>query len=130
VTREAVDVITACWQRIRDLGDHFGWDSAHCLEASRSWHHVITGMFAMNLGAETRISRDGPLSLLVATGSGMVYGVIFHPTPRHCTIGGCTAAIADDGTIVGTVAGPGHQEDHVPSYPTDAPQPGHWRVHS
>jgi hypothetical protein len=124
VTREAVDVITACHQHIQALGDHFGWQSVFFLDAARSWLHLSGGLFAMSLGAHTRIHCDGPLSLYVATGGGLVYGIIFHPTVRTCVLNGCGATIGDDGNPARgqVVHGP-----HVPSYPLDAPQ---WSFHS
>jgi hypothetical protein len=36
----------------------------------------------MGFGADTRVSKDGDLSLLVSCASGFVYGVIFHRDHR------------------------------------------------
>lgn len=130
VSREAVDVITACHQHITALADRFGWDSPYCLDAARTWLHLIGGLFGMSLGAHTRITRDGPLSLLVTTGGGLTYGIIFHPTTRRCTLPGCGATLSDNHTET-TGHHPGvHDGPHVPSYPFDAPQPGQWSFHS
>ena len=129
VTREAVDAITACHQRIQALGGHFGWESTYCLDAARTWLHLLGGLFAMSLGAQTRVTRDGPLSLYVTTGGGLVYGIIFHPTTRRCTVSGCPTTIADDGTADDR-GQPTHQGPHQPAYPLDAPQPGQWTFHS
>ena len=86
----------------------------------------------MGFGADTRVHRDGDLSLLVTTGSGFTYGLIFHGATRRCTAGdGCTATIADDGTAhppwsTAVIADHVHQ----PSFPLDAPRPGSWSMHS
>lgn len=126
ITREAVDVITACHQRIHALGDHFGYQSTFFVDAARSWLHLIAGLFSMSLGAHTQIHRDGPLSLHVATGGGLVYGIIFHPTARTCVLPGCRATVPDTASAGAAV----HEGPHVPSYPLDAPQPGQWSFHS
>src|SRR5437870_2938028 len=78
VSREAIDVIGACEGRLQALAEHYGRDSRIYLDALHSWHHHVIGLFSMAFGADTRISRDGELSLFAATGSGFVYGVIFH----------------------------------------------------
>jgi hypothetical protein len=128
IAREAVDVIAACHRRIEALGEHFGWQSTFLQEAARSWLHLSAGLFAMNLGAHTRITRDGALSLHVATGGGLVYGIIFHPTPRTCVLPGCGTTIADDHSPDNSPVN--HDGPHIPSYPIDAPQPGRWSFHS
>jgi hypothetical protein len=131
ISREACDVITACTDHVQNLRNYFGTDSPTYQQAADSWHRLLTGLLSMSLGATTRIRRDGDLSLFVTTGSGLVYGVIFHPARRHCTIDGCQAHISDDGTAHRTYE---HatvlDHEHRPSYPVDAPQPGLWSFHS
>jgi hypothetical protein len=80
VTREATDVIAACAHRVEELGNCFGRDSEEYLTALRSWSNVLSRLFDMGFGADTRVSKDGDLSLLVSCASGFVYGVIFHRT--------------------------------------------------
>jgi hypothetical protein len=131
VTREATDVIAACEAHLQALGAHYGPRSRRYLDALTSWHHQLARLFNMGLGAHTRISRDGELSLLILTGSGITFGVIFHGERRHCLTHGCHAAIRDDGT-----AAPAHtgaavlDHQHQPSYPPGAPRPGEWSFHS
>lgn len=71
----------------------------------------------MSLGSSARVMRDDDLSLVVTTSSGFTYGLIFRPARRACTVAGCTALIASDGTA--RAAGPGCCPDgqHKPSYP-------------
>lgn len=132
VSREATDVITAASRRCAELGRYFGEDSREYREAARSWQHHISQVFSMAFGPQTRISRDGDLSLLVSSGSGFTYGIIFHPDRRRCTCAGCKAVINDDGTAwtysPDDATCPGGQ--HAPSYPLDAPHPGSWSFHS
>jgi hypothetical protein len=86
----------------------------------------------MGLGADTRVSKDGKLSLLVRSGSGLVYAIIFHPDQRRCTRPGCPAVINDDGRAwTYRPELPRCPDDrHEPSYPVDAPAPGTWSFHS
>lgn len=129
LTRDAVDVITACERRLSDLGRGYGWESEIYLTASHTWHRCLAGLFSMGFGADTHVAADGPMSLFVKSASGFVYGIIFHADRRHCTVDGCGATIHDDGTTnTGRGNPPAHQ--HQPSYPLDAAQPGQWSVHS
>jgi hypothetical protein len=57
--------------------------------------------------------------------------VIFHGDARHCTAGdGCTAVIADDGTVHAPYPTTVAEHDHEPSFPPGVPRPGFWGVHS
>jgi hypothetical protein len=132
VSREAADVIAAASRRCADLGSYFGADSREYREAAGSWQRQLSQLFSMNFGSQTRVSRDGNLSLLVRTASGLVYGIFFHRTPRRCARDGCSVLIDDDGTArpawADAPACP--DEQHAPSYPLDAPHPGIWSFHS
>jgi hypothetical protein len=130
VTREAVDVIGACVRHVADLGHFYGQGSDIYREALTSWHQCVTGLFTMNMGADTRITVDGTLSLLVSCANGYVYGVIFHGQHRRCTIDGCQTTIRDDGTTYPATPSTTDDHEHRPSYPLGAPQPGRWSVHS
>lgn len=132
VSREAVDVIAAATRHCAELARHFGTSSREYQDAAWSWQHNLTRVFSMAFGAQTRVSRDGELSLLVCLGTGFTYGIIFHPDRRRCTRPGCKAVINDDGH--GWTYMPDEPActdgDHAPSYPLDAPQPGTWSFHS
>ncbi len=132
VSRDATDEIAAACARCDQLGAYFGVDSSYYLNAVRTWQRAISSVFSMVHGATTRISRDGPLSLLVHTSSGFTYAVIFHPEPRRCINPGCNALINDAGDAYPPSSdAPCCPDDrHRPSYPLDAPQPGTWSVHS
>jgi len=131
VTREATDVTTACDAHVQSLGDHFGRESQIYLDAFTSWHHQLARLFSMTFGADTRISKDGPLSLFVSTGGGFVFGVLFHGAWRRCTTDGCAAVLGDHGMAYPPYSGaPVMEHEHAPSYPLDAPQPGQWSFHS
>jgi hypothetical protein len=131
ITREATDVIAASEQHLRDLRDYFGADSPPYLTALASWHHHLARLFEMGLGARTRISKDGPLSLLAQTASGLLYAIIFRPQRRTCSHPNCHTVIHDDGTTQPTPgAAPPPDHAHTPSYPLDAPHPGQWSAHS
>jgi len=132
VSREATDVIAAATRHCDGLAGHFGAGSRQYQDAAQSWQHNLARLFAMDFGARTRITCDGDLSLLVCTGSGFTYGIIFHPDRRRCTRPGCTAVINNDGHawtyLPADPACPDGQ--HAPSFPLDAPQPGTWSFHS
>jgi hypothetical protein len=130
-SRDATDTIAACEAHVQALGRYFGWQSPPYLNALTSWHRQLARLFGMGLGAHTRISKDGDRSLLVTTASGIVFGVIFHGAPRHCTADGCAATILDDGRAYPPYQGaPALDHEHTPSYPLDAPRPGEWSFHS
>lgn len=80
VSREATDVIAAASRHCDDLAAHYGEESREFREAVQSWQRNLSRVFSMSFGADTRISRDGDLSLLVSTASGITYGLIFHRT--------------------------------------------------
>jgi len=132
ITRDAVDVIAAGTAHIQAIGAYYGLASEQHLRASTSWLAGLSRLLSMGFGADTRIRRDGDLSLLVHTGSGFTYALIFHGATRRCTAGDdCTATIADDGTthaLSSTSLIADH--DHQPSFPLDAPRPGSWSLHS
>jgi hypothetical protein len=129
VTREATDVIAAASARCAELARCYGGGSREYLNAIQSWHAQLPKLFSMAFGASARISRDDELSLLVTTSTRFTYGIIFHPDRRRCTVPGCTALIADDGTA--RASGPAcPEEHHTPSFPLDAPEPGTWSFHS
>ena len=131
ITREAVDVIADCERHLANLGTYFGWASDVYRTALASWHRNLAGLFAMRLGADTRVNVDGRRSLFVTTGSGYVYAIIWHGERRRCTVDGCGATIGDDGTSSpATTAGSAPEHEHQPSYALDAPQPGEWAAHS
>lgn len=132
VSREATDVIAAASRHCAALASYYGQESRECREAVQSWQHHLSQVFSMSFGADTRISRDGGLSLLISTASGLTYGLIFHPDARRCTAKGCTAVIDDDGTARAQWPGAPTCPDgqHVPSYPLGAPRPGSWSFHS
>jgi hypothetical protein len=123
VTREAVDVIAAGERRVRDLGAYYGLKSQEHLAALTTRRHELAQLFDMGLGAATRVSKHGELSLLVSTASGLVYAVVYHRVQRRCADPDCKAIIRDDGATwpAGRPPTPGHQ--HTPSYPLDSPPP-------
>ena len=132
VSRDAVDVIAAATRHVQALATHYGPASAEHLTASSSWLAALSRLLSLGFGADTRVHRDGHLSLLVTTGSGFTYGLIFHGATRRCTAGdSCTATIAEDGTahaLWSTAVLADHV--HRPSFPLDAPRPGSWSFHS
>lgn len=132
VSRDATDAITAASHHCEKLAAWFGPNAREYLDAVSSWQHHLAQIFSMVLGADTRITRDGDLSLLVRSGGGFMYGLIFHPAPRTCTNHGCHAVIRNDGAA--WTHRPDDptcpQDQHTPSYPLNAPQPGTWSFHS
>ncbi|NUS44739.1 MAG: hypothetical protein HOQ24_13755 [Mycobacteriaceae bacterium] len=130
VSRDAADEIAACEQQLSLLAGYYGRASAQYLDALRSWQPLLVGLFTTRRGADTTVSRDGRLSLLVTCDS-LTYAAIFHGWRRRCTGTACGATASDDGTW--------HESDHstptadhvhTPNYPFDAPQPGTWSFHS
>jgi hypothetical protein len=131
VTREAIDAIAAAAAHIHALGQFYGRDSRVYLDALETWHVHLSNLFALGFGADTRVSRDGDLSLFVHTASGIVYAIIFHGQHRRCTHPACGALIADDGTASAfTSTSTALDHGHTPSYPLSAPHPGTWSFHS
>jgi hypothetical protein len=131
LTRDAVDVITDAEAHLGRLHTCYGSTSEIYQTALHSWHRSLAGLFSMDFGADTQISRDGELSLFVRTASGLVYALIHHGADRHCTDDGCHTLIGDDGTTRPASTGATVLDhEHTPSYPTDAPQPGSWSFHS
>lgn len=131
VSREATNVIGACTEHVTALGRQFGLDSDIYQRAAASWQWHLTRLFAMGSGAETSITAEGHLSLLVTNASGFVYAVIFHRDRRVCTVAGCPAVIGDDGTVSTAPTRPvAAEHEHQPTYPSDAPTPGEWSAHS
>jgi len=131
VTRDATDVIAACDHHIQNLGTYYGRNSSIYHDALASWHRQLSHLFSMATGAHTTVRRDGDLSLVVTTASGLTFGLIFHGHHRHCTDPGCRAQISDDGTASPfTTGAPVLDHEHNPSYPLGAPRPGTWTYHS
>lgn len=133
VTREAVDVIARCNNRVTDIGRYFGESSEEYRKAEESWRHNLSHLFGMFFGSESWISRDGDLSLFTRTSSRFVHGLIFHAVPRRCTKDGCKAYAHDDGHVFhyGTYDNTGVLDhEHEWSIPLDAPRPGTWSFHS
>jgi hypothetical protein len=131
VSREACDVIAACEAHIQALREYYGTDSQTYQQAADSWHYQLAQLFSMSFGADTHIRRDDDLSLIVTTGGGTIYGLIFHAHRRHCMAETCSARIRDDATAYPSYLGaPVAEHDHIPSYPLNAPQPGIWSFHS
>ncbi len=129
--RDAVDVIAACEAHLGRLRTFYGAGSGTYQDALHSWHRNLAALFTMTTGVHTHVGKDGPLSLIVRTSSGLIYGLIFHGATRRCTSDGCDALIADDGTTRPGHAGtrvPDHP--HLPSYPLNGPRPGTWTFHS
>jgi len=131
ISRDAIDVIGACETHLHQLRTSYGPTSGIYLDALHSWHRGLTGLFSRNSGINTVVSKDGPLSLLVRTGGGLVYTLIWHGATRRCTDPACGAVIDEGGT-----AAPGHtgaavlDHDHTATHPIGAARPGQWSLHS
>ncbi|MGX1778524.1 hypothetical protein ACWIGW_40910 [Nocardia brasiliensis] len=130
VSRDAADEIAKCEDHLSSLASYYGPTSTQYLEALRSWHSLVVKLFATRCGADTTVTRDGHLSLLVNCDH-LVYAVIFHGWHRTCTDPACRATASDDGSWrTPHDSAPILDHAHTPSYPFDAPQPGDWSSHS
>jgi hypothetical protein len=119
LSRDAVDVITACEAHLSRLRACYGPASEVYQSALHSWHRNLAALLTMNTGADTRV------------GTGLLYALIFHGATRRCTTAGCDALIDDDGTARPARTGaPVLDHEHTPSYPAGAARPGVWFVHS
>ncbi|GIF01995.1 hypothetical protein [Paractinoplanes rishiriensis] len=128
---DAIDVVTAVSAHLDQLRAVYGPASLQFLDAADSWQRALTAIITMNLGATATVSKDGPMSLLVRTGSGLIYAATFHADVRRCTVAGCGAHLRDDGTIPASHADhPVPEHQHIASYPLDGPRPGTWSLHS
>ncbi|GAA0908710.1 hypothetical protein [Virgisporangium aurantiacum] len=131
LTRDAVDVISACELHLERLRAFYGPASDIYQTAMHSWHRNLTSLLTMNTGGHTTVSRDGDLSLFIRAANGLVFALIFHGATRRCTGKGCAALIDDDGATrpAGTGAAV-RVHKHIPTYPVGAPRPGTWTFHS
>lgn len=130
VSREACDVLGAMRAHVQQIGIDWGQSSPEYREAAESLARQVVTMFASPWTEDTRITPDGPLSLLVT--GGITYGVIWHGKRRHCTAEGCHAVINDDGKAWSYDSNrfPMLEHEHTPDYPLTAAQPGSWSFHS
>ncbi|WP_395103834.1 hypothetical protein [Actinomadura sp. SCN-SB] len=103
------DVIAAASRHCDRLGVSFGTGSREYQEAVSSWQRSFSRLFAMGLGAQTHVTCDGALSLLVCSGSGLVYAIVFHPVQRGWR--------------------PGRLQGSDQRRRLDAPHPGIWLFH-
>ncbi|MBF6333158.1 hypothetical protein [Nocardia transvalensis] len=130
VSRDAADEIAKCEDHLSSLADYYGPTSTHYLDAMRSWHSLVVGLFTTRRGADTTVTRDGRLSLLVSCDH-LIYAAVFHGWRRNCTDPACHATASDDGSWRKPYDdAPILDHAHTPSYPFDAPQPGAWSFHS
>lgn len=131
------------------------WASVGVLTLSRQ----LVDLMGTGLGHDTKVYRDGELSLLVTTESGLVYGMIFHPKVyrvpapeegdvrlgiaapvmgRFCMAGKqntgayCTEPYQSGkrGKASGVVVTEGPTCDCEFPLPTAMPVPGEWTFHS
>jgi hypothetical protein len=134
VSREATDEIQRASNHVDELGRWYGEKSKEYLEAAASWQRQLSRLFSMSMGANTRVTRDGHLSLFVSTAGGFVYGLIWHGHRRTCINEGCYAVMNDDGTTWTYSSGYGTCEEtntpHRPNRALEAPTPGSWSFHS
>ncbi|NQE86067.1 recombinase family protein [Nocardia terpenica] len=111
-------------------GEHCQLRWGRNLDAMRSWHGLVVGLFATRRGADTTVARSGRLSLLINCDH-LTYAAIFHGWRRNCTDPACHATTSDDGSWRKPYdSAPILDHAHTPSYPFDAPQPGDWSFHS
>jgi len=131
-TRDAVEVITAAHHHIQALAAHYGPSSREHLTAATTWLARLALIHSMTFGPRVWVTRHGKLSLMVTSSSGYTFAITFHGDTRRCTAGdGCTALIADNGTVHAPYATAMVAEHaHQPSFPLDAPRPGSWSLHS
>lgn len=128
LTREALDVITACNNRVIELGQFYGDKSPQYRDAAVSLLRQMVSLFGQPWQAQTRVMKDGPLSLIV--NSGITFGIIWHEVQRRCANDGCRAVINDDGTAWTYMPDFPMCDNHELSFPLDAPHPGTWSFHS
>jgi hypothetical protein len=130
-TESAIETISAMYGHVYKLRQHYGPGSKEYTEASERLAHVMHSVVMTGFGDHATVSKDGDLSLFVNEGHGSyVYGIIWHGTRRNCTNEGCHAVLNNDGTGWAYMPEWYMCDQHVPSYPYDAPQPGSWSVHS
>jgi hypothetical protein len=127
----AITTISAMHHHVHLLRAHYGPRSKEYTEASERLAHVLHSIVMAGFSDYAEVTKDGDLSLFVNEGRGTyVYGVVWHGTKRSCTNEGCRATLNDDGTAWVYMPDWHMCDQHVPSYPYEAPQPGSWSVHS
>lgn len=108
-----------------------------------SWSRQISLLFNTFFGSESRVTKDGPLSLYVSTTTGFEYGLIFHPThyrvdkpePEDLKATATTALMGrycfHDGQNCFKPVRGGECEVHGPvNVALALPIPGEWSFHS
>lgn len=114
-------------RHLESLKAYYGPESKSYTEAAASFGRITTSLVGFG---SLRVSTDMcDLSLFCDTG-GYVFGLIWHPSKRHCTVEGCRAVINDDGTAWVYMRDWHMCNAHEYSYPLDAPHPGTWSHHS
>lgn len=149
VTRSATEVIQACAEHaavahdfwvIHNAGKPFARSDDNTLT---SWSRQISLLFNTFFGHESRVTKDGELSLYVRTTGGYEYGLIFHPAhyrvdkpqPSDVKPTGTTAHMGrycfHDGINCFKPLRDGKCSEHgEPSAAAALPTPGEWSFHS
>lgn len=135
-TEEARTTWAAMTNHVAKLSGYYGAEHKYATEAAASFVRIASSLVGWG---NVSVSRDGELSLIcnerTASGQvGIVFGLIFHGTKRHCQTTGCGAILSDKGEIwtYSSQHSPILCEpaDHDWLYPLDAPMPGTWSFHS
>jgi microsomal dipeptidase-like Zn-dependent dipeptidase len=105
----------------------YGARSKQYIEAANSFGRISSSLVGFG---NLRVMTDmADLSLFCSAGS-FVFGLIWHQERRSCTNDGCKAVINDDGKAWVYMPDWHMCDEHVLSYPLDAPHPGTWSFHS
>jgi len=138
--RDQVALVSAVWSIAR-------FDPNLALATATTFGRQLADLMQTGLGRDTTVMRDGELSFYVRTQSGVVYGLIFHPTHRADPPTAVPDAIRfwgtkapregvycvhrdDDRTCLTPYSGGKPTcEGHTPD-PMVLPVPGEWSFHS
>lgn len=114
---------------VASLASVYGPTSKWATEAATSFAKISASMSGWG---DVRVSRDGYLSLFCRTNS-IVFGLIFHPVRRSCTVDGCPMYANNEGKTYHYRLSSEIQvqlHKHQWLYGLDQPIPGTWSFHS
>lgn len=136
LSREAQETVQSMLRHVQTLEAAYGVEHKWVKEARDSLLHVLSDLFCWHgTLVVTKDFVDRSLVCFIRQpngGTGLVFGLIFHSTRRHCTNDECDLYANDDGTTF-HYRSHGEQRDcgdHKWLYPLTAPTPGTWSFHS
>lgn len=84
ISDKGMATIERMFDRVREVGTTFGYDSEEYRKTSDSLHHCLkTVLTRRGFGNRMSIVTDGPLSLYCNEDDAFVFGMVFHRDRRY-----------------------------------------------